>query len=229
MKDPGLRLGRAPTEPVCCLGHTPRDEQSFNWFASRPGLEGNPGRARGGPLGSAHAHFSPGRICPPSVTARSPGPCVDTLVHCRARLPDAGRAQNTPQGQGPSPPPPRDRERALCASMPRLLATVRATQTPGDPSPWPWDARHTLPKESGGNQGLPHAELVRMVNSLKRKRLGAPGVVRLGAPGLVRLGAPGLVRQSRGQCKCKGFPAPRAAQASGAQGTPPQPNHRKML
>ena len=171
-----------------------------------------------------------------------------------------------PRARGQAHPLPGNRERAPCASMPRLLATVRATHTPGDPSPWPWDAWHTLPKESGGNQGLPHAELVWMVNSgLDGKQpqkkeawspgdgeawsprageagsprageagsprggeagsprageAGSPGGGEAGSPGGGEAGSPGLVRQSRGQRKCKGVPAPRAAQASGAQGTP---------
>ena len=107
-KDPGLPPGQGPHRARPPPWTHPEGRAVINWFASRPRLEGNPGPGHGGPLSSAHAHFSSGRICPPSVTARSPGPCVDTLVHCRARSPDAGRVRNTPHGQGPSPPPPRE-------------------------------------------------------------------------------------------------------------------------
>lgn len=120
------------------------------------------------------------------------------------------RGTKHPRARGQAHPLPGNRERAPWASMPRLPATARATHPPGDPSPWPRGAQHTLPKELGGNQGLPHTEVVLMVNSLKRKRLGAPG------------GA----RQSHGQYKCKGFPALRAARASGAQGAPHPPPPR---
>lgn len=147
-----------PQSPLPPLDTPPRDKQAFPGLHLYPGLEGTPRRGEG-PLSSARARLlSPGTDLPTVHHSRSAGAAVDILVHRRARSPDAGRSRNTPQGQGPSPPLPGNREDP-CADAPPLQLWA-GPHTPRDPFPGPGVPGTRLPKESGGNQGLTHAELV---------------------------------------------------------------------